>query len=298
MLFDTDMDSDVDDVGALAMLHTLADHERLTLLGIIVTSDDPYAPACTDALNHYFGRPEIPIGVEKGIPLNPISKYTRAISEEFPSRIKDYEDGEDAVWLYRKLLTESPDTSVVIITVGHLTNFASFLRSEPDSLSPLSGKELALQKVKVWSCMGGMYPSGKEANFYRPDPASTVYSVENWPGKVVFSGWELGNDIITGGRFLESYLDRSSPVWRAYQLYNGFAGRQSWDQTSILYAVSADKAYWDLVTGGRCVVAADGSNHWDTQGTSSHAYLVPKTAPGEVAKIIDALMVGIYRDEF
>jgi len=53
MILDTDMDSDVDDAGALAMLHTLMDHQIIDLLGIIVTSDDPFAPSCTDAINHY-----------------------------------------------------------------------------------------------------------------------------------------------------------------------------------------------------------------------------------------------------
>src|SRR5690606_22601771 len=40
VILDTDIDSDVDDVGALAMLHTLADHQVVDLLGVIVTSDD------------------------------------------------------------------------------------------------------------------------------------------------------------------------------------------------------------------------------------------------------------------
>lgn len=298
VILDTDIDSDVDDVGALAMLHTLADHDRVELLGVIVTSDDRYAPGCTDAINHFFGRPEIPIGVEKGIALQHISKYTKQISEEFPARIKAYEDALDATSLYRKLLADSPDQSVVIVTIGHLTNLAHLLKSQPDDISPLSGMDLVKRKVKLWSCMGGMYPAGKEANFYRPDPASTVFSVNHWPGKVIFAGWELGNEIITGGIFLKNYLKQDSPVWRAYELYNGFAGRQSWDQASILYAVSDDKGYWDLVTAGKCVVAEDGSNTWENGEAENHAYLVKKADPTEVAKIIDALMVGVYSVDF
>ena len=85
--------------------------------------------------------------------------------------------------------------------------------------------------------MGGMYPGGDEANFIRPDPTSTKATIENWPGQVVFSGWELGNKIITGGEYLQKSLPPESPVWRAYQLYNDFEGRPSWDQASVLYAV-------------------------------------------------------------
>ena len=54
IILDTDIDSGVDDVGALAILHTLADHQVVEILGIIVTSDDQHAVSCTDAINHYF----------------------------------------------------------------------------------------------------------------------------------------------------------------------------------------------------------------------------------------------------
>jgi purine nucleosidase len=298
VILDTDIDSDVDDVGALAMLHTLADHNKVDILGVIVTSDDSYAPGCTDAINHFYNRPEIPIGVEKGIQLQHISKYTKEISEGFPKRIQSYEDALDATNLYRKLLSEADDQSVTIITIGHLTNLAHLLKSGPDNISDLSGIELVRQKVQLWSCMGGMYPEGKEANFYRPDPASTVYSVEHWPGEVVFGGWELGNEIITGGLFLQKYLEPTSPVSKAYQLYNNFSGRQSWDQASILYAVSPDNSYWELVRDGHCKVNPDGSNIWVAGERGKQAYLKKKADPREVAKIIDALMVGIYRPDF
>jgi hypothetical protein len=50
--------------------------------------------------------------------------------------------------------------------------------------------------------MGGLFPAGKEANFFRPDPLSTVYSLANWKRPVVFAGWEIGKDVITGGQYL------------------------------------------------------------------------------------------------
>ncbi len=297
VILDTDIDSDVDDVGALAMLHTLADHKVVEILGVIVTSDDRHAPSCTDAINHFFNRPDIPIGVEKGIVLNEFSKYTKAISQEFEHDLKTYEDAEDAVKLYRKLLVAQPDSSVVIISIGHLTNLRNLMESKADDVSPLSGMDLIRQKVKLWSCMGGMYPEGKEANFYRPDPESTKIAVENWPGKVVFAGWELGNEIITGADYLKNALPQTSPVWRAYQLYNNFQGRQSWDQASILYAIASSDDYWG-VQEGQCLVMEDGSNKWVDKKESYQAYLIKKMNPVEVAKVIDSLMVGIYRPGF
>lgn len=298
VIFDTDIDSDVDDIGALAMLHTLARHNAVEILGIIVTSEDKYAPMCTDAVNHYFGRPDIPIGALKGVPLRDNSKYTRQLSQEFPHSLTSYEEAEDATVLYRKLLSSQPDNSVVIITVGHLTSLRNLIESGPDKYSKLSGLELIKRKVKLWSCMGGTYPEGKESNFFQPDPASTKISVEKWPVPVVFAGWEIGNKIITGGEYLQKALPTNSPVWRAYQLYNNFQGRPSWDQASVLYAVSTTNGYWTLNQEGHCAVAADGSNKWVPGKPGNQAYLVSKMNPAEVAKIIDALMTGYYSVNF
>jgi inosine-uridine nucleoside N-ribohydrolase len=149
VILDTDMDSDVDDVGAMAMLHTLANNKVLEILGVIVTSDDKYAPTCTDAINHYYKRANIPVGVQKNISLKEFSKYTRQISEEFKHKLKSYNDAEDAVDLYRRLLSSQPDSSITIITIGHLTNLAALLDSKPDMYSPLNGVELIRKKVKL-----------------------------------------------------------------------------------------------------------------------------------------------------
>lgn len=146
--------------------------------------------------------------------------------------------------------------------------------------------------------MGGRFPEGKEANFYRPDPASTKICVEKWPVEVVFAGWEIGNDIITGGAYLKKSLPAKSPVWRAYQLYNNFEGRQSWDQAAILFAISSSNDYWDVRKEGYCVVADDGSNKWVQGKNDNQGYLTEKMEPAEVAKTIDALMTGIFSVNF
>lgn len=299
IIFDTDIDSDVDDVGALAMLHTLADNNIVEILGVIVTSDDEHAASCTDAINHFYQRPNIPIGVQKDIELRSFSRYTKEIANNFYHRIISNTDAEDATKLYRRLLSEQENQSVIIISVGHLTNMRLLLESEPDEISPLNGRELITKKVKLWSAMGGQFPSGKEANFYRPDPESTVICVNSWPTEVVFCGWEIGNDIISGGEFVRAALPPDHPVWQGYKLYNDFKGRASWDQVAVLYAVSANAGnYWDL-QHGHVRVEVDGSNTWNgEENQTMQAYLVEKMNPLEIAKIIDSLIIGVYRDGF
>ncbi|GEO20350.1 nucleoside hydrolase [Cyclobacterium qasimii] len=297
IILDADLDSDVDDVGALAMLHTLEDNQRINILGVVVTSDDIDAAACAAAINTYYGRPDIPIAVEKGVALRSFSKYTKTLATTFPHPLKEGRQPEDATQLYRRLLANSPDNSVIIISIGHLTNVRNLLESKPDDISPLDGKELIKKKVKLWSCMGGQFPKGKEANFYRPDPVSTQVSVKNWPGEVIFSGWEIGNDIITGADFLKNALSVDHPVSLAYKLFNDYSGRQSWDQTSILVALS-EKEYWKMSPKGNVLVNKDGSNTWQEDPEGLHRYLIESLPPSEIAKIIDALMIGIYRPGF
>lgn len=290
VILDADLDSDVDDVEALAMLHTLADQKKINFLGVIVTSDDPYAAVCTDAINAYFGRPRLPIGVLKNQQnLKNHSRYTRQVAAEFPHRLSSHEKAANATALYRKLLSKSPDNSVVLITIGHLSNLQNLLRSGPDNYSALSGQELVDRKVSKWLCMGGLFPEGKEANFYRPDPASTVFCLQAWQKPVVFAGWEVGNQIQTGGSYLKSKLKPSSPVYRAYELYNNFKGRASWDQVAVFLLKDDASQYFETETTGYCQVYEDGSNKWLRDKDSQHAYvrLKPGVDVYQIARLMD-----------
>src|SRR5687768_10367927 len=66
IIFDTDMDSDCDDAGALAVLHALADRGEAEILATVASSKNPWSAPCVDAINTYYGRGDLPIGVPKG----------------------------------------------------------------------------------------------------------------------------------------------------------------------------------------------------------------------------------------
>ncbi|MFD2964545.1 MULTISPECIES: nucleoside hydrolase [Olivibacter] len=294
VILDADIDSDVDDVEALAMLHHLADDAKVSLLGLIVTSDDPYAALCASAFNTYFGRPHLPIGVLKNqVALHNHSKYTKQIAQNYPRKLQTLSTAEDATTLYRRLLASSADSSVIIITIGHLSNFSNLLASKPDEISTLSGKALAEKKVKKWVCMGGQFPEGKEANFYRPDPASTVYCVTQWSRPVTFAGWEVGEKIITGGSYLRDRLPAGSPVRQAYALYNNFKGRPSWDQVAIYVLCSDADNYFEQIGNGRCEVRPNGSNYWRSGEPSNHHFLRLRKGANlvELAKKMDDMAI-------
>ncbi|RZK45664.1 MAG: nucleoside hydrolase, partial [Pedobacter sp.] len=258
------------------------------------TSDDPYAAGCTDAINTYFGNLKLPVGVlKKQSVMKNHSRYTRQLTDSFPNRKLDQEQWSDATDLYRKLLSTSPDGSVVIVTIGHLTNLMNLLKSAPDKYSKLDGLRLANKKVRKWLCMGGQFPSGKEANFYRPDPGSTVYCLSKWTKPVVFAGWEVGAKIVTGAEYLRAKLPPSSPVYKAYELYNNFKGRASWDQVAILLLLPVHTRYFELEKNGHCEVAEDGSNNWKDGVAKNHSYV--KLRPGAdltaIARLIDDMTI-------
>ncbi len=56
----------MDDVGTVAVLHALADQGEVQILAMGLSGKNLWSPLCLDALNHYFGRPQIPIGIVKG----------------------------------------------------------------------------------------------------------------------------------------------------------------------------------------------------------------------------------------
>ncbi len=294
VIVDLDIDSDVDDVSALAMLHTMHNSGNIKLLGVIVTSDDSAAAACVLAINQYFSNGHLPVGVlTNPSNLRHHSKYTKIISEEFPHKQNSPGAIADATDLYRSLLSGSPDASVVVVTIGHLTNFQNLLQSRADRHSKQNGNKLAHRKIKQWICMGGQFPEGKEANFYRPDPGSTVYALNAWKKPVVFAGWEVGQKIVTGGNYLKQKLDATSPVYRAYELYNNFKGRASWDQVAVLLLTDKSSGFFEYVTDGYCEVAPDGSNKWVPGNKRNHAYIKikPGVDPDVIAKMIDDMVI-------
>ena len=92
--------------------------------------------------------------------------------------------------------------------------------------------------------MAGLFPEGKEFNVYCDVPASKVVA-EEWPTEIVFSGFEIGNVILTGKKLVQTNVE-NSPVKDAYALC--FAegdpeGRMSWDHTAVLVAIKGYEPY-------------------------------------------------------
>lgn len=307
LIVDTDIGgggcNDVDDVGAICVALEL---ERLgeTRIAAIVQNSQP--PACTgviSVLTHYYNRDEIPIGAYKGPDLLPKQDplpYVDDLVSRFPHPISNSSQVPDAVKLYRKILSNQPDRSVVISSIGLMTNLAALLQSEPDEYSDLWGKELFRDKVKRLAVMGGKYPTSygtgfAECNFCGGTTDHIVASHDTYDTfsqipsevQVIFSGFEVGVEVQSGGR-LSDCAAESNPCRAAYIDYEGGPNKSrfSWDPLTTLVAVRGASAaacsyhhHHNNKTGGggghNVINSTTGDNQWIDDGIDSNqTYLV------------------------
>jgi pyrimidine-specific ribonucleoside hydrolase len=297
IIFDTDLGPDYDDVGALAFLHAMADSGKAEILATVSSNKHELVAPCIDVINTYFGRPDIPVGAPKseGVNINSPYHWADTIVARYPHLINSTSDTPDAVEVYRKILSEQPDSSVTIVTVGYLTNIRNLLKSQPDNISPLTGNELVSKKVRKLISMAGKFPQGKEYNVYM-DSVASEYAFMNWPGEIIFTGWEIGNEIHTGLRLIKSDI-MNSPVKDVFRISipkseEDKNGRMSWDETAVLIGVYGTEGFFDTVRG-RIIVNPDGSNRWENDPEGKHTYVIQKMPVNRMSIFIEKRMMHI-----
>jgi inosine-uridine nucleoside N-ribohydrolase len=295
VIFDTDMGPDYDDVGALAILHALADSGEAKILATVTSNRYIYAVPCIELINTYFKHPDIPLGAPAGPDVNdrqrfPDGYWAEILPAKYPHKVKNTADAPDAVQVYRQILSNQPDTSVNIITVGFFTNLAALLQSPPDRFSELDGKALVRKKVRRLVSMAGSFPQGREFNVFIDSTASvTVFN--QWPTPILLSGFQIGEAILTGLRLTATDV-QDNPVKDAFSLCLkvDVNGRYSWDQTAVLVGVRGVRNYFGTVKG-RMIVLPDGSNTWQDDPDGPHEYLVWKMPIAQLTGIIEDLMM-------
>ncbi|MCH5719039.1 nucleoside hydrolase [Niabella hibiscisoli] len=295
VILDTDIGPDYDDVGAMAVLHSLADKGEAEILATISCNHHYLTGPTLQLFNTYFKRPGIAVGVPKfmALSMGASQKWPQELMTKYPHRNKANDEFPDAVKVYRELLAKAADTSITVIAVGFLTNLSDLLHSPADKISPLTGKELVEKKVKHLVSMAGRFPSGREFNVYK-DTVSAAYAIQNWPTPVYFSGWEIGNEVHTGLNLSQNKKISRSPVKDVYARCIPMApidssGRMSWDQTAVLAGVRGAANYFNTVRG-RFVLLDNGKNVWENDPAGKHYYYTFKMSPAGLSDIIEELM--------
>ncbi|HEX5656199.1 MAG TPA: hypothetical protein VFX59_03350 [Polyangiales bacterium] len=275
VIFDSDMSSDWDDVGDIAVLHGLASLGQVEILAMANSSLNGGTMLCMDAINTYYGKPDIPIGRRPDV--GGVGGYPGQIASEFPHGPETKPtEFPLAVDVYRRVLAAQPAKSVTILTTGFLTNLKALLLSGPDQYSPLNGRELVQAKVTMLACAGGAFPEGDEFNFRSSGDDSAYAVLNDWPSRVFYVGFSVGQAVKTAGLLREAAAD--SPIRRVYVDIEDQIPYSSWGQIASYYLARQSEGLFGAVTTGRNVVEVSGHNAWktdmDPSGDREQSYLL------------------------
>jgi purine nucleosidase len=302
LIFDTDICGDCDDVLALAMIHAFESRGACRLVAVTVSADHDLAAPFVDAVNTFYGRKDIPIGVVGRGGVLAESKYLALANEKdggllrYPHRLLSGRSAPGAVAVLRKTLASQPDGSVVIAQVGFSTNLARLIDSPPDEHSPLKGDALVRKKVKLLSLMAGAFEpiDGNkrylEYNVVRDVPSARALA-SRWPTPMVWSGFEIGIALPYPAVSIERDYGYAThhPVAEAYIRHQPPPhNRPTWDLTSVLYAVHPDRGYFDLSPTGTVTVEPDGFTKFEPGASGHHRTLILK--PEQKPRVLEALV--------
>ncbi len=307
LIFDTDIGNDVDDVLALGMIHALQSRGECRLAAVTITKDHPAAAAFTDAVNTFYGRGEIPVGVCRSSITKSGGKFIGLANQRdggrfrYPHDLRSGADAPSAVAVLRKALAAEQDGSVVIAQVGFSTNLANLLNSPPDDHSALTGMALVKKKVRLLSIMAGAFRKiagkngqlhdHKEYNIVMDIPSAKKLAAE-WPTPIVWSGYEIGIKLAYPHQSIErdyAYAPHH-PLAEAYVLYSPPPhNRPTWDLTSVLYAVRPEHEYFALSAPGQVTVADNGLTTFSPSDVGSQRYLI--AADQQKLRTLEALQL-------
>lgn len=311
IVFDTDIGGDCDDAGTLALLHRLCDKGEAELLAVTHCRASAHYAGCIDAINQFYGR-KVPIGLNYDMPSEGRGIYAGLLCDLFPN---DYppehfgtpEGAQDTLQVLRKTLADVEDGTVTLVVTGALNSMARLLKSGPDAISELTGKELIEKKIARTVIMGGRFleswpmpihadddPAAQlvtwEWNIRASGPEDMQLVCDRWPGELVYSSYEIGTYIVTLKDF-PSRARKGDPVAAAYEAHNWGRGRCSWDLTAMLEAVRPG-VYWNYHEFGKITVDEEMVTHWQRDMQKKHTYLLPKVDYEEIRQVIDDLVDG------
>ena len=266
IILDTDMGSDCDDVGALALLHHYAGQGKAEILGVIFSSEAvPFGAGIVDAINRVYDRPYIPVGADHvsgfGDPVDKMNAEKLAKDTAmFGHRIVRNVDALEQTALNRQLLSGEPDQNVTYITIGHTRGLYELLKSEPDGISELNGRELIEAKVKRWVALGALNAANEEGvftrdwNFFFNGTAPyTKYLVDHFPRPIFFV--DGGSQVLTGKSLVnlppEHIVRAAYSEWlRKVENKSLEDQRPSWDLVTVYYAVEGEGPWLEAMDSG------------------------------------------------
>ena len=302
VIFDCDMGNSVDDAIALSVLYGLDGKDECRVVSISTSKPNLKSAAMCEVIGRFYsgavsgafaavGR-SLPTGMAVKGALPEDTKILDAVLGKmggdgkpvYQHGITKMVDTAEAEALIRNAFTSQYDQNCVVVLVGPATNFDKML-----SLPRV--KDLILAKVRTLVVMGGRYPSGGPEYNIKLDIAAAKKLFAEWPGEIIASGEELGEQILFPGESIESKFAWAAnhPMVDAYRAaepmpYNA----KCWDVTAVLQAVRPKEQYFKLSEPGRIEVMDDGRTKFTASADGKHRYMI--FDPEKKAAVIDAMV--------
>lgn len=272
----TDWWTDCDDAVALRLLARAVVGGEIRLLGVGINACMEHSVASLKGFLKAEGVEGVPVGIDlEAVDFGGRLTYQKRLASVFAPDVTNA-DAEDAVRLYRRLLAEAAEP-VEILEIGYFQVIAAVLKSDADDISPKSGRELFLEKVKkVWAMAGKWDADGeRENNFCRNERSRVAAKVfcELCPVPVTFLGFEVGYGVISGGM-----LDEGDFLHHVLVDHGSPNGRHSWDPMLVLMALVGDEgaAGYDVVEGTAAVDPENGANFFERRADGLHRFVVKR----------------------
>lgn len=257
MILDADFGSSTDDLFALMMAHHYIDEGLVDLKGIIVDREGEKNAELVDAFDTYYGHPDIPIGLERNgvknprcfIPYNGMVDLKATDGSPLFKRSMEGKVMPDGYKLYRRLLSQASDWSLVVVAIGFATTLAQLFESGADEYSPLNGVELFGKKVKAVYIQSGRFEANDSLCGYNMRAASKRSAVfyEHLPNSVelVMSPSNVGDamDYLPEDVLSDLRDVTVNPIKAVYTHYTCDTGQRMWDTNCLVNAVLGDSQY-------------------------------------------------------
>ena len=304
VILDTDLGNCTDDILAFQALFYMQQQQKCNVIGVMSSMQLDKARLLIDRFLHYYKADDTPLGLLHGeevlfemIPyFNLVDSLKADGSPLFTSTGIHLSDRLPAWQLYRKLLANAADQSVMIICIGKYSNLGLLLDSAPDEYSPLSGYELVKKKVKRLEAMGGCFtpvPMRYPTEAGKLEFITVEYNVagdiplakkvlENWPTELCLLPLEEGMKYPSNhDEVLADYAwQPDSPMYKIYSRFDEWriddVGQYWWDAELVMHAMLGESCF-NCTRKGILSIADDGKTTF-TQSDAGMAHVVSTNA--------------------
>lgn len=278
VILDTDIGTDSDDIGALAILCNLARQKKINLIAVTSCTSTIEPVSTIKSICEWYGL-NVPVGNSKA-PYGDDDQhggYARAVAKAYPKEIGQIPDATEVL---RKALLVG---NVTLVTIGPLNNIARLLNSPADGISSKCGKRLFAENVAEAYSMAGTFTNGwAEWNVAEDILAmQTLAEFITCPWTLI--PFETGVKVKTGANFLAG---PDSPMKLGYFVHNG-GPRESWDSITAYCAV---KECLPTSPWGKVTVSASGVTTFK-QGSGNVRYVKDDFDAEELTSKLENLMV-------